>query len=59
MKLKNVQCEFSGGDRGWKGDVPVIRFDLEKIHSLGWRTKKTSVEAMQCAIDAMIISVDP
>jgi UDP-glucose 4-epimerase len=58
MKLKKVQCELSDGDRGWKGDVPVIRFDLEKIHRLGWRAKKTSVEAMQYAIDAMIAETD-
>lgn len=24
-----------GGMRGWEGDVPVVRFDLDKIHRLG------------------------
>jgi len=36
MGLKNVRYRFSGGDRGWKGDVPVVRFNLDKIHKLGW-----------------------
>ena len=29
--------EFTGGDRGWKGDVPVVRFDLHEDKALGWQ----------------------
>ena len=54
MGLKKVQYEFTGGDRGWRGDVPVVRFDLKKIYALGWRPKRTSFVAMQEAVDAMI-----
>lgn len=32
----SVRHDFTGGDRGWKGDVPVVRFDCAKIHALGW-----------------------
>ena len=28
--------EFTGGDRGWKGDVPVVRLNTGRIRSLGW-----------------------
>jgi len=34
MGLGHVDYLFSGGDRGWKGDVPIVRFDLKKIYSL-------------------------
>ncbi len=48
-----VHYEFTGGDRGWKGDVPVVRFDVTRIKSLGWRSRRTSREAMRDAIRAM------
>ena len=31
--------EFSGGDRGWIGDNPIIQLDTRKINSLGWRPR--------------------
>lgn len=48
-----VHYEFTGGDRGWKGDVPVVRFDVARIKSLGWRAQRTSRAAMRDAIKAM------
>lgn len=45
--------EFTGGDRGWKGDVPVVRFDCSKIKGLGWRARRSSAEAVTEAMKAM------
>lgn len=56
MGLKGVEYQFSGGDRGWKGDVPMVRFDLRKIHGLGWRAGHTSRQAMELAVRAMLAS---
>ncbi|MCL5958010.1 MAG: NAD-dependent epimerase/dehydratase family protein [Chloroflexi bacterium] len=50
-----VDYEFTGGDRGWKGDVPVVRFDLSKIHSLGWYAARTSSDALRQAIRALLV----
>jgi UDP-glucose 4-epimerase len=50
----NVRYEYTGGDRGWKGDVPLVRFDVTKIKSLGWRAQRTSGEAVRHAIEAML-----
>ena len=33
--------EYTGGDRGWKGDVPVVRIATGKIRSLGWANERT------------------
>ncbi len=44
---------FTGGARGWKGDVPIIRLDSEKIRALGWSSRWTSREAIRAALDAM------
>jgi UDP-glucose 4-epimerase len=54
LGLSDVTLEFTGGARGWAGDVPVIRFDLTKLHALGWRATMTSHEAMRSAINAML-----
>jgi UDP-glucose 4-epimerase len=53
LRLEEVRYEFTGGDRGWKGDVPIVRFDCSKIKSLGWRNRRTSAEALKDAMEAM------
>ena len=30
-----VRFEYSGGDRGWKGDVPIVRLNTDRIRALG------------------------
>ncbi|MBE2215912.1 MAG: NAD-dependent epimerase/dehydratase family protein [Opitutaceae bacterium] len=49
----SVRFEYTGGDRGWKGDVPIVRFDCAKIESLGWRCRRTSRQAVHDAMAAM------
>ena len=56
MKLE-AKIRYTGGDRGWIGDVPLFRYDLEKIHQLGWKASLSSDEAVQKAID-YILQVD-
>ena len=54
----SVRYEFTGGDRGWKGDVPIVRFDCSKIKALGWRCRRTSAEAVRDAMAAMLEELD-
>jgi len=54
LQLGNVAFEFTGGDRGWKGDVPVVRFDCSKIENLGWRCSRTSGDALRDSMKAML-----
>ncbi len=49
-----VRYEYTGGDRGWKGDVPVIRLNIDKIRSLGWRPTCTSALALSEAMESML-----
>ncbi len=49
-----VDYKYSGGDRGWKGDVPVVRLNSDRIRSLGWSNKLNSTQAMKSAIEAML-----
>jgi UDP-glucose 4-epimerase len=49
-----VQYDYSGGDRGWKGDVPKVLFDVSKIKARGWRATRSSREAMQASLESML-----
>jgi UDP-glucose 4-epimerase len=55
---RNVEFEFTGGDRGWKGDVPIVRFDCAKIKALGWKNRYSSKEALREAMTAMRRELD-
>jgi UDP-glucose 4-epimerase len=54
MGLTGVQYEFTGGDRGWKGDVPVMRLAIDRIQALGWVPKHTSDEALRLCARAIL-----
>jgi UDP-glucose 4-epimerase len=45
---------FTGGDRGWKGDVPVVRLDTSRIRALGWTHTMSSREALRHSMLAML-----
>lgn len=49
MGLKGVRFQYTGGKRGWPGDVPIVHFDLGKIAKLGWGPKHSSEEAVRLA----------
>jgi len=50
MSLKNVKFKYTGGKRGWPGDVPRFQLDSTKIKQLGWKEKYTSDDAVRKAI---------
>lgn len=47
LGLKNVKLKYTGGDRGWKGDVPRFSYDISKVLRTGWSPKHTSDEAVR------------
>jgi UDP-glucose 4-epimerase len=49
MGLSNVRFTYTGGERGWPGDAPHIRFSTDKMAALGWKAKHTSEEAVRIA----------
>jgi UDP-glucose 4-epimerase len=51
---RKIEYEYSGGRVGWKGDVPVVRLSTERIRALGWANKRSSNEAIEAAIIAML-----
>lgn len=49
-----VKLNYAGGDRGWKGDVPIIRLNTDKIRATGWQPKYLSGDAIRHSIRAMV-----
>jgi UDP-glucose 4-epimerase len=49
-----TRLEYTGGDRGWKGDVPVVRINTDRIRSLGWKNERTGPEALRASMESML-----
>jgi UDP-glucose 4-epimerase len=45
-----ARIHYTGGSRGWVGDVPKFRYSTRKLNALGWSSKLTSNEAIELAI---------
>jgi UDP-glucose 4-epimerase len=54
LEKGSVRFEYTGGDRGWKGDVPIVCLDTQRIRSLGWTCRHSSREALKQSVLAMI-----
>lgn len=50
LGLKDVKFTYTGGNRGWKGDVPRFKYDISKVLSTGWAPQYTSDEAVRQAV---------
>lgn len=53
MGLK-PRFEFTGGKRGWKGDVPVMFLSNEKLKTIGWKPRYNSEEAVKKAVKDLL-----
>jgi UDP-glucose 4-epimerase len=49
-----TKITYSGGDRGWKGDVPKFTYDIKKILSTNWSPRFSSKEAVELTIKLLI-----
>lgn len=45
---------YSGGDRGWKGDVPIVRLNTDRIQSLGWKCERNCREALRASLISLL-----
>jgi len=48
------EYKYTGGDRGWTGDVPKMRLSVEKASALGWSPSLTSDQAVRTATRELI-----
>ncbi|MGB6480394.1 MAG: NAD-dependent epimerase/dehydratase family protein [Candidatus Sulfotelmatobacter sp.] len=54
--LPGTPIAYTGGDRGWVGDVPRFRYSTERLANLGWQPALSSDEAVVRAIDEVASS---
>jgi UDP-glucose 4-epimerase len=52
----NARIEYTGGDRGWVGDVPSVDYDVSRVSALGWSPKLDSEGAIRAAARWMVAS---
>ncbi|HEY9205999.1 MAG TPA: NAD-dependent epimerase/dehydratase family protein [Candidatus Methanoperedens sp.] len=46
MDLRNVKFRYTGGKRGWKGDVPRMLLSIDRLKKLGWEPSYNSRESI-------------
>ena len=49
--------EYTGGDRGWPGDIPKSRMDGSKLGKLGYSMHHTSQDAVRLTVAALVKEV--
>jgi UDP-glucose 4-epimerase len=49
-----TEFEYTGGRRGWKGDIPIVRLNTDRIRRLGWTCRSGSREALRDSMLAML-----
>jgi len=47
MGLDNVEYNFTGGERGWVGDSPLVHLDVSKLMALGWAPRVSIEETIR------------
>jgi UDP-glucose 4-epimerase len=47
----DAKIRYTGGDRGWPGDVPKFRYDISRLQALGWTPQRHSTDAVRHAVE--------
>ena len=50
----NAKIRYTGGSRGWVGDVPKFNYSIEKLKKLGWIPRLTSNQAVNQAVEEIV-----
>ncbi len=59
LEPNSVRLEYTGGDRGWKGDVPIVRLNTNRIQNLGWQRSRSTRQALADSLQALIADMEP
>ena len=52
MGLPGATFRYTGGERGWKGDVRAMLLSIDRLKALGWKPATTSEQAVRMAVRA-------
>jgi UDP-glucose 4-epimerase len=45
---------YTGGEKGWTGDVPEMRLDIEKLKNEGWQPENNSAESVKKTVREIV-----
>jgi UDP-glucose 4-epimerase len=51
-----AKIRYTGGDRGWPGDVPKFRYDTSRLQALGWKPERHSTDAVRHAVERIKVN---
>jgi UDP-glucose 4-epimerase len=49
-----AKIRYTGGSKGWVGDVPKFKYSIDKLKKLGWSPRLTSNQAVDRAVDEIV-----
>lgn len=51
LAAPGAKIEYTGGSKGWVGDVAKFQYSIEKLKAAGWKPRLSSNEAVELAIN--------
>ena len=48
-----ASIRYTGGEKGWVGDVPQFNYSIRKLQNLGWMPEYSSEQAVKTAVQAL------
>ncbi|MFL5870022.1 MAG: NAD-dependent epimerase/dehydratase family protein [Solirubrobacterales bacterium] len=54
----DVEISYGPTNRGWKGDVPIVRLNTDRIRGLRWSPSAGSAAALRQSMEAMLADLD-
>jgi UDP-glucose 4-epimerase len=56
MHLPDTKFRFTGGERGWVGDVPRMQLSIERLKALRWKPQLGSRESVRLAVRDLLLA---
>jgi UDP-glucose 4-epimerase len=53
--LERTKIHYTGGDRGWRGDVPIVRLNTDRIRALGWSNVMNTRQALASSLGDLLM----
>ena len=50
MNLNKVEYHFTGGERGWVGDSPLVHLDTQKANKYGWQPEFSIEDSIRTTV---------
>jgi UDP-glucose 4-epimerase len=58
LEPERVAVDYGPSSRGWKGDVPIVRLNTDRIRAVGWEPSAGSADALRGSMQAMLADLE-